>query len=275
MRVLISADMEGATGVVVPDDVHPGSSAWTSCRAFLTSDVNGAIAGFLDGGADEVLVNEAHGPMRNLILEDVDPRARVIVGRDKPFGMMEGIDRGIDRLAFVGYHAAVGAEGVLSHTYLGSGLIDVRLNGQAASEGRMNAMLAAEFGVPVVLVTGDSAACSDAATYAPSAIGVPVKETVGRYSAICRAPSETATAIRSAAAEAARRPISAPSVVGPFTYEIEFAGTSAATLATAIPGVERMGPRRVRFTLSRMAEAIRCFKAVMILGTAASEPDFG
>lgn len=275
MRVLLSADMEGATGVVAPDDVRPGSSAWIHCRAFLTGDVNAAIAGFLDGGADEVLVNEAHWSNRNLVLEDLDRRARVIVGRDKPFGMMEGIDRGIDRVAFIGYHAAAGAEGVLSHTYLPSGIVDVRVNGHTASEGRMNAVLAAEFGVPVVLVTGDTEACADAARYAPKAIGVPVKETIGRYAAVCRSPAETAAAIRSAATEAARRSFATPGAKGPFTYEVEFAATSAALLATAVPGVERSGPRRIRFTLGTMAEAIRCFKAVTVLATAAGEPDYG
>jgi D-amino peptidase len=275
MRVLLSVDMEGATGVVAPDDVRPGSNAWIQCRAFLTGDVNAAIAGFLDGGASEVLVNEAHSSMRNLVLQDLDHRARVIVGRDKPFGMMEGIDRRIDRVAFIGYHAAAGGEGVLSHTYLASGIVDVRINGQTASEGRMNAVLAAEFGVPVVLVTGDTETCADAAGYAPEAIGVPVKETIGRYTAVCRSPADTAGAIRTAATDAARRSFRPPGVEGPFTYEVEFAATSSALLATAIPGVERSGPRGIRFTLDRMAEAIRCFKAVTVLATAASELDYG
>jgi D-amino peptidase len=70
MKILISADMEGATGVTWPADVQPGTEQWQRCRRMFTSDVDAAIAGFFDGGAEEVLVNEAHATMRNLLLEE-------------------------------------------------------------------------------------------------------------------------------------------------------------------------------------------------------------
>src|SRR5215831_11570658 len=122
MRVLISADMEGATGVTWPADVAPGTEQWQRCRVMFTSDVNAAIAGFFDGGADEVLVNEAHSSMRNLLLEQLDERARMLTGRHKELSMVEGVQRPDpqrpDGIAFVGYHTGAGTEGVLAHTYL-------------------------------------------------------------------------------------------------------------------------------------------------------------
>src|ERR1700723_2882957 len=148
MRILISADMEGATGVTWPADVEPGTEQWQRCRRMFTSDVNAAVAGFFDGGADEVLINEAHSTMRNLLLEDLDQRAVMLTGRHKDLSMVEGIQHGdVDGVAFVGYHAAAGAEGVLAHTYLANSITLVRLNGAPASEGLLNAQGAAQYGV--------------------------------------------------------------------------------------------------------------------------------
>jgi D-amino peptidase len=202
MRVLISADMEGASGVTWPGDVDPGTEQWQRFRRMLTSDVNAAVAGLWAGGASDVLVNEAHDTMRNILLEDLDTRARMLTGRHKRLGMMEGIDRDVDAVAFVGYHAAAGRNGVLAHTYMGNSLTGFWIDGELASEGLLNAMVAAEYGVPVILVTGDDQTCVDAKAYAPDARVVAVKECVSRYAAICSPPAVTAAWIREAAAEA-------------------------------------------------------------------------
>ncbi|HUC58080.1 MAG TPA: M55 family metallopeptidase [Streptosporangiaceae bacterium] len=276
MRVLISADMEGVTGVTCPDDVRPGSPRWEYFRAFLTGDVNAAAAGFFESGATEVIVNEAHANKRNLLIDRLDPRCVAIVGTHKAFGMMEGIDGGVGAVAFVGYHAGAGQQGVLSHTYLGTTILDVRINGEQASEGRMNALLAAEFGVPVVLVTGDDLTCADAARWAPGAKRVAVKQCVDRYTAACLPPARTAGLIQQAAA-AGLRSLAAPDdwPGGPFTYEVVFDAEQAVAACTAIPGVERTAPRSVGFTLPTMAQAIRCFRAVTVLASASVEQGYG
>ena len=177
MKVLISADMEGATGVTWPADVRPGTEQWQRFRKLFTGDVNAAVDGFLAGGATEVLVNEAHDTMRNLLLEELDERAELLTGRHKHLSMVEGIQHGdVGAVAFIGYHAGAGADGVLSHTYLANSITGVWVDGRPASEGRLNALVAAEFGVPVILVTGDDRACADAAGYAPEAETVAVKD---------------------------------------------------------------------------------------------------
>lgn len=155
----------------------------------FTSDVNAAALGFYDGGADEVLINEAHWSMRNLLLERLDERVQMLTGRHKPLSMVEGIQHGdVDAIAFVGYHTGAGTEGVLAHTYLANSITGVWLNGVRASEGLLNAHVAAEYGVPVVLVTGDDLTCVDAEGYAPAARKVAVKDYVSRYAAVCRTP---------------------------------------------------------------------------------------
>ncbi|MCC0095028.1 M55 family metallopeptidase [Streptomyces flavotricini] len=277
MKILVSADMEGATGVTWPGDVLPGTPQWERCRPMFTSDVNAAVLGFLDGGADGVLINEAHWSMRNLLLEQLDERAELLTGRHKTLTMVEGVQHGdVDGIAFVGYHTGAGSEGVLAHTYLANSITGVWLNGTRASEGLLNAHVVAEYGVPVILVTGDDLTCVDADGYAPDAMKVAVKDHVSRYAAVCRTPARTAADIRAAAKQATalagrRDPVRG----GPYTVELEFDAVHLAMSATVVPGVERFGERRVAYTTETMYEGIRTFKAVTTVVSAAVEEQYG
>ncbi|MFF4446270.1 M55 family metallopeptidase [Streptomyces sp. NPDC001502] len=277
MKILISADMEGATGVTWPADVLPGTPQWERCRAMFTSDVNAAVLGFYDGGADQVLINEAHWTMRNLLLEKLDARAEMITGRHKTLSMVEGVQHGdVDGIAFVGYHTGAGSEGVLAHTYLANSITGVWVNGTRASEGLLNARVVAEYGVPVILVTGDDLTCVDAAGYAPGAATVAVKDHVSRYAAVCRTPARTAADIRAAAKEATALAVRHDPVRGgPFTVELEFDAAHLAMSATVVPGVERSGERKVAYTSETMYEGIRAFKAVTTVVSAAVEEQYG
>ena len=289
MRVLISADMEGVTGVTNPRDCEPGHPRWEYHRRFLTGDVNAAVAGFAAAGATEILVNEAHADQRNLLLDQLDDRATLLIGNHKPLGMMEGIDREPDAVAFVGYHTGAGEAGVLAHTYLPNTVTSVLVDDVPASEGRMNAMLAAEYDVPVVLVTGDDLTCVDARSYAPEAVGVAVKTCIDRYSAICLPPAVSATLIREGASQglhtvhAARSLRSATraeaitpiSPGGGHRWQIAFDAAHLAPWATFIPGVEQLDERTVRYALPTMYEGIRCFRALTRLVTSGIEPTYG
>ncbi|MDJ0381752.1 M55 family metallopeptidase [Streptomyces sp. G-G2] len=277
MKILVSADMEGATGVTWPADVLPGTPQWERCRAMFTSDVNAAALGFFDGGADEVLVNEAHWTMRNLLLERLDERVQMLTGRHKSLSMVEGVQHGdVDGIAFVGYHTGAGEAGVLAHTYLANSITGVWVNGVRASEGRLNSLVVAEYGVPVVLVTGDDLTCADAAGYAPGARTVAVKDHVSRYAAVCRTPARTAADIRAAAKEATALAVRyEPVRRGPFTVEVEFDAEHLAMAATVVPGVERTGERRIGYTSGAMYEGIRTFKTVTTIVSAAVEEQYG
>lgn len=111
MKVFISVDMEGVTGITDPEDVLPDGADYERGRVFMTGDAN-AIAGAFDGGATEVLVNDAHWTMRNLLLEQLDSRARrLIKGFQKPMCIVQGLDasfprRGVRRLSLVRGHRA-------------------------------------------------------------------------------------------------------------------------------------------------------------------------
>jgi D-amino peptidase len=243
----------------------------------FTSDVNAAVAGLCDGGAQQVVINEAHSTMRNLLLEDLDERATMITGRHKNLTMVEGIDHpDTSAVVFLGYHAGAGADGVLAHTYLPNSITGVRVDGAPASEGRLNALVAAEYGVPVVLVTGDDLACADAAGYAPDARTVAVKDCVSRYAALCRPPAVTAAAIRSGAGAAmklaGRRE---PANGGPFHVEVDVDAAQLALAAAIVPTVRQTGERTVAYQSATAREMIRCFKTVCTMISDAVESRYG
>lgn len=277
MKVLISTDMEGITGVTHPDEVAPGTAAYERFRRLFMHDVNAAIAGAFDGGATEVTVNEGHNNMRNLMIEDLDDRAQLIAGGHKPLIMMEGVDRGMDLVFFVGYHAGFGEAGVLSHMFLGKGMTDVRLNDETCSEGRMNALLAGLFGVPVGLITGDRAACEDAARHIPGVRTVVVKEPIDRYAAICLPPARTEPMIREAAVRACRdAEVHQPLVAAPpFRWDISLSNPSLAARAAMVPGVERTDVTTVAWTSDDFRLSFDTFAVVAIMvGVAFVSPLF-
>ena len=275
MRVFISADMEGVTGVTHPQDVIPGRSQYERFRRFLTADVNAAIEGASQAGATEFLVNEAHDGMRNILLEDLDGRSDLIVGSKKPLSMMQGFD-GADVAFFVGYHARAGVEGVLSHTFNSPSVVtDVRLNGAPCSEARMNATLAGLSGTPVGLVTGDDRTCEEAESLYTNVKTAQVKTAIDRYTARCL-PQRTALERIRDAAEAAVCGVGdlAPYAPGPpYTFTVEFATASTAASVMFFPQLERVDDRRISWTHDDYETAFKMFIGVMRM--AASDPDYG
>jgi D-amino peptidase len=274
---MISADMEGATGVTWTGDVLPGTEQWQRFRHLFTGDVNACVTGLVAGGAKEVIVNEAHSSQRNLLLEDLHTSARLLTGRHKPLSMMQGIDSAVDGVVFLGYHTGAGCAGVLAHTYLENSITGVWLDGVHASEGRLNAALAAEYGVPVLLVTGDDLTCADASDYAPSAGLVAVKECVSRYAAVCLPPAVTSAQITQAATAAMASAGRAHGVVPAQAHriEVEFDATHLADAAAVVPTVELVGARRVGFDAASMTEAMKAFKVVTHVAAGAIEGIYG
>lgn len=275
MRVLISADMEGATGVTCPDDCRPGSRQWERFRVMLTGDVNAVAAGFVDAGIDDVIVTEAHSSMRNIHLEHLDPRVRMVTGRHKTYSMLEGIQSRPELVAFVGYHSAPGTPGILSHTFLGREITDVRLNGRIMSEGYLNALLAAEYGAKLALVAGDDVTCADARDYAPTAQCVAVKEAVDRHTALCLTPAASGSLLREAARDSVKRADICPLPPAPYSCTVEFQATNSAAAAELIPSVERSADRTVTFTFDTVAETYRCFTVVCRIAKGAAEAVYG
>jgi D-amino peptidase len=278
VNVFVSCDMEGATGIVHPDQLLNKGYDYARARKFLTGDVAAACAGALAAGATRVVVCDGHGSMRNLLLEDLPAEVEVVVGpaSSRTLCQCEGLDETFDAVLLVGYHARNGAPGaVLPHTWIGSLVHEITVNGEVFGETALNAALAGHFGVPVVMVSGDEALVREARELLPEVEAVATKSATGRASAICRTPAWTGPAIRAAAEKALRRrrrprPFT---VKTPVVVSVGFHDVRMADRAMKRPLLERTGPRTVAF--SRPDFAAAAAEAWRLLeGTVAEDAEF-
>lgn len=250
MRIYVSADMEGITGLVDSDDVQPGGRDYERGRSMMAEDVNAAVQGALAAGASGALVNDAHGPMRNLLPEALHPAARLVRGKPKQMGMLEGLTGAYDAVVCVGYHARAGALGVLSHSFMGHEIEDMWLDGRPVGEIGLAHATAAALGVPVVALTGDDAACAEMTEWDASVVTVPVKYAHDRFAAELRPPREAREAIEEGVARAlAELPRRAPDGVRPAaeaTLTVRWQSASVAATLPGIPSVTAVDSRTVR-----------------------------
>jgi D-amino peptidase len=258
VQVYISADMEGISGLVDAGDVQPGGSDYERGRVMMTEDVNAAVRGALAAGATRVLVNDAHGPMRNILPDLLHPAAHLVRGRPKAMGMLEGLDASFDAALCVGYHARAGALGVLSHSFMGHEIEDMWLDSRETGEIGLAHATAAALGVPVVLLTGDDAACAEMTDWDPRVETVPVKRARDRFAAQLLPLPEARHAIETAATAALRAaagatattgaasPAAAPAQAERPILAVRWQSASVASTLLAIPGVTLRDSRTVQ-----------------------------
>lgn len=272
MKLLIAVDMEGITGVANWDHVTPTHPEYGRFRRLMTADVNAAIAGACDAGADEIIISDGHWSGTNILIEELDPRARLNSGGPTPFSMVQGIDGGIDAAFFVGYHAHIGSQNaVLDHTWSSTSVANVWLNDQIVGEIGLNAAVCGAFDVPVVMLSGDQTAAAEARALLGDLETAVVKQASGRWAAECLPPAVTAPLIREAAARAVERfragKAPAPlKVAQPVTVTVEFVYSHMADFAAVLPGATRLDGRRLAYTAPDMPTAYRAFRAMVGLG---------
>jgi D-amino peptidase len=274
MKIYISADMEGTAGVCSWDqvDARNYTADYFIYQKVMTAEVCAAIEGARKAGARDFTINDSHGPMRNLLLDELPQDARVIFGNRKPFSMNEGLHKDFDGVFFTGYHGAIGEpNATLCHTYTPSVVYDARLNGMRCSEATLNAALAGHCGVPVLLITGDRATIESAKAQMPWITGVVVKESIGNYAVDSLSPEAAQDAIREGAQQAVRALKDArPFVVTPpIVLEIDLAKIEQADWVALIPGFERAAPRTVRFTSDDYPTVFKAFVAAFRMGAVA------
>lgn len=273
MKIYISSDMEGTSGIVHSDQTDPSHPEYQHFRKTMLAEVNAAIEGALKGGAQQILVNDSHWNMRNLLIEDLNPAAVLLSGAPKPYSMMAGIDKTFDAVFFTGYHARAGSEFAnIDHTYNGPDIVQgVWLNGVEVGESGLNAALAGYFGVPVVLLTGDQTACAQAKELLGADLEtVTVKEATGRVSAKNLHPTQVHALIRDAAERAvAARQKRAPFVVKPpVTLRLALTRSTQAERCLLMPNVTRVAPRVVELTHADYAVLFNAFRGLLVLADA-------
>ncbi|GAA5041571.1 D-amino peptidase [Thermocatellispora tengchongensis] len=269
MRIYLSVDMEGVTGLTDPEEMHAGLRGYERGCELMTADANAAIAGAYEAGASAVLVNDAHGSTKNLRIDLLDPRATLVRGPGKPMRMGQGLDAGHRAAMFVGYHARAGVpHGVLNHTWMGKEIQNVYLNGEVCGETRIVAAYAGFLGVPVALVTGDEAVCEEARAVLGDVETVAVKKGVDKFSAELLPPSVAQERIRAGARRALERlaGFTPYRVEPPYVLGVEWNSTAIASACGLIPGVRLAGSRHVEFATDDFAQIMGLFGLFAMLG---------
>ncbi|MFH1636380.1 MAG: M55 family metallopeptidase [Chloroflexota bacterium] len=271
----MSVDLEGISGVVGSYQC-PTEGASEYIKRLTTLDVNAAIEGAKAAGANEIWVNENHSG-RDLLLDELDPMAEVLIGKPKPLYTMDGVDSSFDCIFMIGLHARAGtANAVLDHTWSPKCVMELRINGKPVGELGLNALVADYYNVPITLVTGDQAMADEAKDLLGDVECAVVKVGLDRYSARCPHPSVARKRIRDAAEKAVREierfgPLKFET---PIQMEIDYVNTAYALRASYIPTVERIAPRTVRWSPSDQIVGFKTFIAAAALSLGAYDPKY-
>lgn len=272
LKVFVSVDMEGIWGVVHSDQTSADSKDYGYARKWMAEDVNAVVEGLLEAGATEVIVNDSHGSMRNILPQDFHPTASLISGSPKPLSMMQGIDETFAACIFVGYHAKAGtASSVLDHTISGSAMKSIKINGLELPELGINGAIAGYFKVPVIMLSGDAETCRQAKTILGSeVVTVDVKEGLGRFTAKMLPAVEARRRLQEGAKQALlkREKIAAFKLGPPLNFELEFQTSGQAEMPSLLPQVKRTGPRTVAFTANDYLEGFKLMRAIIALASA-------
>lgn len=247
MKVFISSDMEGTTGVVDWGQVIGPSPEYEYYRGLLQAEVNASIDGALEAGATEFLVNDSHSTMQNLRPDELHGQASYLSGKHKPMYMVQGLDASYDAVFLISYHGSMSSSAVLSHTYNPRAIADVTLNGVVVGESGINALVAQSYGVPVVLITGDQTTADEALPFCPGIETVVVKQSWTRFASTGLHPDRARKLIRVGARSALERlsDFTPPQIALPATLVVRFHNGDFAEMATWLHGVERVDEKSV------------------------------
>ncbi len=223
-KLFVRCDVEGASGVVSPEQARGAEQAFG--RRMLMADLKALIEGLRQGGASEVLIYDGHDQGLNVDPGELPPGVMLISGRP-PYrpDWSGGLDDTFAGLILLGAHAAAGTEiALLPHTY-DADIVALRANGRELGEIGLEAAVAGDLGVPLLMITGDAAAVAEGCAVAPEALGVVVKEAVDRRGALCYALAVTTDLIRRAAQQLAKDPPRGTPfrIESPVTLEVELA----------------------------------------------------
>jgi D-amino peptidase len=272
MKILISADMEGISGITQWDMVTPGHPEYSRGRALMTGDVNAAIAGAFEAGATELVVSDGHWDGRNILIEELDARAKLNTGSPSPFSMMQGIQDRPDAVMLVGYHATSGtAFANLDHTWSDTRVRAVFWNGQLTGEIGLNAIVAGHFGVPIILLSGDQSACAEGKKLVGATLEVAiVKQATSEFAAECLSLEASRQLIREAAARAIHKHAKSKSTKpyktkAPATVMVDFVHARHADRANLMPGTKRLDGTQVQYIAPDVPTAYQAFRAMVTL----------
>ena len=265
MKIFISADIEGITGITHWDEATKQKADYQEFRKQMTAEVAAACEAAIAAGATEIYVKDAHATGRNLVAQELPESVRLIRGwSGHPASMVQQLDESFHAAMMIGYHAGAGADtNTLAHTMTGAAA-EIRMNGQRVTEFMLHTYTAALHGVPVVFVSGDEGLCTEASRLNPAIQTAGVNLGVGD-STISIHPRRALTIIREGVKKALSGDISQCQVSLPrhFDLQIEYKTYHKAYRASFFPGVERIGPRTVELKTGDFFEVMRALLFVL------------
>ncbi|MBI3696790.1 MAG: M55 family metallopeptidase [Acidobacteria bacterium] len=243
--IFVITDAEGVAGVCRQDQTDPKDA---EMRQLLTGEINAAVEGFFNGGADEVVVWDGHDGSQTLSALTIHPRAKLIIGNP---GVGMTLERGYAGVAFIGQHPKANVRaGIMAHSYSSLGIQNMLINGQPVGETETNAALAGWFNTPVIFLSGDRAATEELRAIVPQAELAAVKEGLGRYTCLSMSAQAARELIRDRATAAVKKigQIRPYKIEGPVTLQIEYTTRNSLPIdAGLVSGAEVVDDRTIRY----------------------------
>ncbi len=271
LKIYISVDMEGIWGVVHSNQVSPDSPEYSAARRWMVEDVNAVINGLFEAGVQEIVVNDSHGSMRNILAHELNPKVSLISGSPKPLSMMEGLDETFNGVIFVGYHARAGTQAsILDHTISGASVYAIKINGQEMPELGINAAIAGYYRVPVIMLSGDAETCRQAQSIlGDKLVTVAVKEGVGRYAAKMLPRELALKKLTEGAKEAVGKIFNFKPFLPspPYDFELCLHNSNQAELGAMIPQVRRVDARTLKFQSKDFLEGFKLLRVLIALSS--------
>lgn len=223
----------------------------------------------------EIVVNDAHGAGDNIHFDELPDRVSLIRGHPRPLGMMQGIDRRTDLAFFLGYHGGAGSiASVMDHTYASSSIYQITINGREVSEALINAGIAADFNVPVGLVSGDSMTIRQCRSFLdPNAEYVTTKESISRFATKTKSLVSVRNELRNKAQAVLRKvKILKPLRFGkPLKVRMDLTDTLRTDLVASVPLYKRVGGRTIAFASKNFVEFYGQLRVILMLAASAKD----
>lgn len=273
MKLFISVDMEGITGLVDYTQVDSGKHNYERSRIIMTDEANAVVESAFKSGCKEVFVNDSHSKMNNLLIERFHPETQVITGDVKPYSMVQGLDSSFTGAIFTGYHARASVPGVMSHSMI-FGVRNMYINDVTIGELGFNAYVAGHYGVPILMAAGDDRAALEAEQLIPNITTAIVKKTISRSAVTTLTPAKAQDLLKEKTALALKNKDKVKPLIPPNNplLAIEFANYGQAEWANLMPGTELVpGTTTVRFQAKDILEA---YQAMLVMTELAMKTTF-
>ena len=248
MKVFISADIEGVTGVTSWSETRYGGQGYEEACRQMGLEVKAACDAAIELGY-EVVVKDGHEDALNLDPWQLPRGVQLIRGwRTSPEAMMGGLDATFDACLYLGYHSAEGTNSSpLAHTIEHELFNWMKINGKLASEFSMNALWAAYYGVPSVFLSGDEGICSHGKEVCPGLVTVATKACTGNSTWNLH-PQDALEQIREGVKAALQQK---PDLISPeekYSLQIHFKEHQNARNASWYPGAKLIDSNIVEYT---------------------------